>query len=166
MLAELDAVFNPSLRITARINGIPESDNICAVLSFGSLLNTLYVCTHKLWRLSVKHQRTNKYGCVDVSTKTVYSNRRGNHSSYVDKNWIDGFAVYCPEKQTCYYIRTDELGPKNTFCVRVNMPVTKSGLTQIWKSNLAENYTDANRLWMAEGAGIEPAHGMVTVARA
>jgi hypothetical protein len=95
----------------------------------------------KLFRLSVKHRHVNARGCVEVSTRSVYSNSKGHHSGYIDKNWLDGIALYCPDTAKIYYVPVADLSDKHS----VNLRVTKAR-QQEHRSIPATNY-ESLELW-------------------
>lgn len=57
----------------------------------------------KFKRIQVKYRIKNN-GCIDVSFKTSWADKKGNHINYYDKTDIDVIAVYCPDTDKCYYI--------------------------------------------------------------
>ncbi len=112
----------------------------------------------QLARLSVKHRRINPLGSIEVTTKSVYSNRSGCHIKHADKSWIDAVAMYCPDTGLCYYVPINALGSKRTFTLRILEPMTDREKAQISKMHFAKNYTNPALIWMAEGTGVQPVH--------
>jgi hypothetical protein len=54
-------------------------------------------------RVQVKY-RAAVNGVVPVPMKTCWTDRRGIHTSLIDRNAIDLFCVYCPDTERCYYL--------------------------------------------------------------
>jgi hypothetical protein len=68
-------------------------------------------------RLQVKY-RSARAGAVKVHFRSMWSDRRGTHSMAADKGAIDLLCIYCPETDTCYYLRPDDYG--STVTLRVS----------------------------------------------
>ena len=77
----------------------------------------------EFYRIQVKY-RTMKKGCVEVKFRTSWADRNGTHTKYYNLNDIDIFAVYCPDTDKCYFIRTDEY--KDHKCVTLRIEPTKN----------------------------------------
>jgi len=80
-------------------------------------------------RVQVKYRALDRFGKLDVKFSTCWTDKRGTHTSPVDKNEVDIYCIYCPDTDECYYLRPEEFGsnaslrveaPKNSQQKRVN----------------------------------------------
>lgn len=60
-------------------------------------------------RLQVKY-RSATGGAVVVKFRSMWADRNGTHAVPTDKTTIDAVCIYCPDTDTCYYIRPAEFG--------------------------------------------------------
>lgn len=75
------------------------------------------------YRIQVKYRTKNKFGSVEVKLSTSWADKHGNHTRYYDLSELDVFAVYCPDSDECYFIKTSELkGLHSAFCLRLDNP--------------------------------------------
>lgn len=86
-------------------------------------------------RVQVKHCST-KDGVMRIYLYNTYSDSNGKHKSGLKRNYIDIIAVYSPQPNKCYYINPDIVPPSDTFCLRVDSPISK----QTKGINLADNF--------------------------
>lgn len=70
-------------------------------------------------RIQVKYRSVNA-GKIDVQLKTSWSDKKGKHTIYYDKNEIDLFCVYCPDTDECYYF--DPKTVNNSITLRAEKP--------------------------------------------
>jgi hypothetical protein len=54
-------------------------------------------------RVQVKY-RTMTDGYVEVPFKSSWADRHGVHVSFIDKNAVDVFCIFCPDNERCYYV--------------------------------------------------------------
>jgi hypothetical protein len=109
-----------------------------------------------LARVSVKY-RTATNGYLEITTKTVWSNRKGAHIKHVDKTWLDGVAVYCPDTTMCYYLPISAFNSKHELRLRVAEPESKRAREQASKMSFADKFADPSVLWkMEDGTGLPP----------
>ena len=95
-----------------------------------------------LCKLSVKYRKKDKDNTAVVLLKSVWSDRKGVHRKPHDMYAYDATAIYCPDTNTCYYIRNDEIGG-----TRITLRFNKTKNNQTKGIMLAANYTDAKRLF-------------------
>mgnify|MGYP001559164021 CR=1 FL=1 len=75
---------------------------------------------HKLRRISVKYVTLIK-GSVSLPLRSICSNMKGYKVKRVDLDKIDGFGIYCPTNNACYYVPTNILTEYETaFALRVD----------------------------------------------
>lgn len=55
-------------------------------------------------RVQVKY-RSAPAGVISVRFRSMWSDRAGTHIKAMDKDAIDLVSVYCPETDSCYYLR-------------------------------------------------------------
>lgn len=67
-------------------------------------------------RLQVKY-RSSRAGAISVQFRSTWADRNGTHSKTLDKGTVDVIAIYCPETDTCYYVRPAEAGAAVTLRV-------------------------------------------------
>jgi hypothetical protein len=71
-------------------------------------------------RVQVKYRALDRFGKVDVKFSTCWADRRGTHTSPIDKSEVDLFCVYCPDTDECYYLRPRDFG--SNVSLRVKTP--------------------------------------------
>ena len=94
---------------------------------------------HKLSKVQVKYSSMYK-GCIPVKLTTTHSNRQGNVFKLINPDYIDAFAVWCPDTENVYYIHINEMKGKSVFYLRVIPPANN----QYERVNMAENYMNHN----------------------
>ncbi|MBJ7338848.1 group I intron-associated PD-(D/E)XK endonuclease [Mycolicibacterium sp.] len=65
-------------------------------------------------RLQVKY-RSACAGAVKVQFRSTWADRRGTHTTPMDKDAIDIVCIYCPETDHCYYVRPGDHGTSVTL---------------------------------------------------
>lgn len=96
----------------------------------------------KLSRISVKYSKHDE--CVKISLRTISSNSKGYVVKKVNLNDLDGFAVYSPITNECYYVHKNMLGgAKNTVSLRL----IESKCTNQSQIKYAKNYLDPEILF-------------------
>lgn len=74
----------------------------------------------KLAKISIKYRKLEKTGCVVLPIRMVSHNSKGWNVKITDLNEIDGYALYCPESNECYYIPTSKLRDiKSNLWIRI-----------------------------------------------
>jgi hypothetical protein len=63
-------------------------------------------CVLRRGQVRYATRRGNK---IIVRLRSCYSWSRGSQSCTLDRTKIDGFAIYCPDTDKTYYLRTDEI---------------------------------------------------------
>ena len=71
-------------------------------------------------RVQVKYRALDRSGKVDIKFSTCWADRRGTHTSPIDKSEVDLFCVYCPDTDECYYLRPRDFG--SNVSLRVEAP--------------------------------------------
>ena len=67
-------------------------------------------------RVQVKY-RSARAGAVSVTFRSMWADRRGTHTTQMDKSAIDTVCIYCPETDECYYVRPAAHGASVTLRV-------------------------------------------------
>jgi hypothetical protein len=94
----------------------------------------------KLSRLSIKYITKRPDGTLYIPLRTISSNSNGYKIKFIDMDSIDGFGVYCPDNDICYFINKSEiLNQKTAFVIRIDPPINPSSKSTI---HWASNYTD------------------------
>ena len=93
-------------------------------------------------KISVKYRVMSKTGCVKVESRSVWNDRSGTHHRRHSVGDYDAVAIYCPDTDECYYLRTCDLSPLCTT-LRITEPLNnqKSGV------HMARKVTDPDRLF-------------------
>ncbi|WP_237165722.1 group I intron-associated PD-(D/E)XK endonuclease [Mycolicibacterium peregrinum] len=73
-------------------------------------------------RIQVKY-RSARAGAVRLNFRSTWADRRGAHSTPIDKDAIDVICIYCPDTDECYYIRPTDHG----VSVNLRIAPTKNG---------------------------------------
>jgi hypothetical protein len=84
-------------------------------------------------RIQVKYRRMSK-GAIEVGLRSSWADKNGSHMLPFNNSEVDLIAVYCPDTDTCYYVKTDEVS--QSFSIRVNLPKNN----QFKKVRLAKDY--------------------------
>lgn len=96
----------------------------------------------KMVRLSVKY-RASKNGVIPVSLSSCWADRHGVHTKNPDLSSFDAIAVYCPDTQLIYYLRTLEMVGNSNFTIRILPPKN----SQTKKVILGSALTDPKRIF-------------------
>jgi hypothetical protein len=73
--------------------------------------------------VQVKYRNMNKHGALEIPFRSSYSTSKGVKTKAVDKQYIDLYAVYCPESDECYYF--DPKFYNKSICLRVKTSLNK-----------------------------------------
>ena len=84
--------------------------------------------------VQVKYRSLNKRGSLEVVFRSTYCDTKGLVTKVTDKTFINVFAVYCPETDSCYYF--DPARYNKSIRLRVNTPRNQ----QNDKINFAEDF--------------------------
>lgn len=68
-------------------------------------------------RVQVKYRKVRVHSELTVPFKQSWTDKHGTHETYIDKNLVDVYCVYCPDTDECYYF-----DPKQ-FSKHVNLRV-------------------------------------------
>jgi len=98
----------------------------------------------ELRRVQVRYA-TSKGGCLKVSVRNSHSDRRGVHHRRVRLDEIDAFAVYCPQVDTVYYVRRDEI-PESLRC-DFALRVVRARNGQVRKTRPAGDFVGPTRMF-------------------
>ena len=115
--------------LKAQVDLFEQGFNILLPLTEHSPFDLVAYKDGKFRRVQVKYRALDKTGALMVKFTTSWADRRGTHSSPVDKNEVDVYCIYCPETDQCYYLDPKKFGsnaslrvktPKNCQAKRVN----------------------------------------------
>jgi hypothetical protein len=67
-------------------------------------------------RIQVKY-RSARNGAVTVNFRSVWADRHGTHMKPSNKSEVDVLCIYCPETDSCYYLRPRSHGQSVTLRV-------------------------------------------------
>ncbi len=95
-----------------------------------------------LSRIQVKYI-SGRDGKIALFFRNHYSDKNGYHTKKHDKTMFDSYAIYCPNTDTIYYLRTDELVGKESIALRI----TPSKNNQTKNVKIANEYANANRMF-------------------
>ena len=95
----------------------------------------------ELCRLSVKYRKA-KLGRLEIRLRSSWADRRGTHLRDHCKDDYDATAIYCPDKQACYYVRNNEVDGK-TIVLRVD-PAKNNQVSGVRR---ADDFADPARLF-------------------
>ena len=73
-------------------------------------------------RVQVKFRTMNSTGALEVEFKSGWSDRHGSHKRLIDKCEVDVYCLYCPDTDTCYYLRPQDHGT----CVTLRITPSRS----------------------------------------
>ncbi|KGN34786.1 hypothetical protein N802_01640 [Knoellia sinensis KCTC 19936] len=73
-------------------------------------------------RVQVKY-RTAHLGAISVRFRSVWADRHGTHMKPLDKDEIDVLCIYCPDTDSCYYVRPNN----HRQSVTLRVSPTRSG---------------------------------------
>jgi len=88
-------------------------------------------------RVQVKYRALDRFGKVDAKFSTCWADKRGTHTSPIDKDEVDLYCIYCPDTDECYYLRPHDFG--SNVSLRVRTP--KNGQTR--RVNFAADFRRA-----------------------
>lgn len=71
----------------------------------------------KFHRVQVKYRSSARLGTVSVQFRSVWADRHGTHMKPSDKAEVDVLCIYCPETDSCYYLRPQDHGKSVTLRV-------------------------------------------------
>lgn len=95
-----------------------------------------------LKRVQVKY-RALENGFIPMSFRSNYYNSKRIYTVKVDLSQIDAYATYCPETDTTYYMRVDEI-PQAAVAINLRVTPPRNGQKKgIW---LAANHLDPYRI--------------------
>lgn len=117
-----------------------------------------------LLKVSVKYRVMTKTGSVIVHSRSVWNDQNGTHYRRHSVGDYDALAIYCPDTDECYYLRTSELSPSATT-LRILEPVNN----QKRRIHMARGFTDPDRLfvlapvaqWIEQPASNRQAEGSI-----
>ncbi len=107
----------------------------------------------ELRRIQTKYRSARK-GKVSLPLQGSHSDRHGVHTKPICLDEMDAFAVYCPESDTVYYIRRDDIpvGFRREFVLR--LAPSKNG--QVKRTRPASDFAGAGRIFGPVAQWIEP----------
>jgi hypothetical protein len=96
-----------------------------------------------LKKVSVKFRALERgKGRIQFALVSSWSNGSGCQKRKISKGVVDGYAIYCPDTEKCYFVREDQFDG-STLTLRVHRPegMRKSAVL------LAENHEDPHLLF-------------------
>jgi hypothetical protein len=97
----------------------------------------------RMARVSVKYRKM-VAGSVRIQLNGNWTDKNGTHKKRTDLNGIDGFAIYCPDTDSVYYVRATEVALlRNKFSLRIS----PSANNQKKNTRLASDYTSPCNLF-------------------
>jgi hypothetical protein len=78
-------------------------------------------------RIQVKY-RTATAGAIHVQFRSMWADRNGTHIQSTDKDAIDLVCIYCPDTDSCYYLRPHEFRKSATLRVTPSRNNQHSGV--------------------------------------
>ncbi len=106
-----------------------------------------------LCRIQVKYVSL-RNGKLGITLRNTHADRHGIHHKRIRLDTIDAIAVFCPEADTVYYVRRDEIpdGCRRELNLRLNP--ARNG--QVRRIRLAANFDGAKRIFGPVAQWIEP----------
>ena len=108
----------------------------------------------KTIKVSVKYRIMGKNGTVRVNARSVWNDRHGTHYRAHQPGDYDAIAIYCPDTNECYYLRSSEMTPSG-----ITLRITNAANNQVAGVTPARWFVDPERLFAAfpnsEGARVE-----------
>ncbi len=95
-----------------------------------------------LRRMQVKY-RAAKNGIVEIPFRSNYYDSKPIYSKRVNFDEIDGYSVYCPDTDQCYYLRVDEIH-ETAIAAHLRLAPTRNG--HIKRVRLAEDFNNPQRM--------------------
>lgn len=87
----------------------------------------------QFFRIQVKY-RTAKNGYIVARLSNSWADKNGTHTTPMDLKEVDYIAVYCPDTDDCYYIKSEEC--TESITLRIETPKNN----QKEKVRMIENY--------------------------
>lgn len=82
----------------------------------------------ELWRVQVKHAMLRENGHkLRCSLKRSNPNANGTNDSYYTENEVDVYLIYCPEKDTLYWVDFDD-APDANIVLRFESSIDHPGI--------------------------------------
>jgi len=107
-------------------------------------IDLIGIKNNKLYKIQVKYSKlkvndSNKSSTVELSLRRCMSNKNLLYTKYYTSEEVDIFALYVPEIDQCFYIKSDILKThKTSFILRDILPKNN----QYKKVNLMKDYLD------------------------
>ena len=96
-----------------------------------------------LRRVQVKYRAPERDGILEIRFRGTYYDSKRIYAKPVNLDHIDCYAAYCPENDTLYYLRVDEI-PQGSKLVTLRFKPTKNNQRKgIWDASL---FTDPRRI--------------------
>jgi hypothetical protein len=101
-----------------------------------------------LRRVQVKYREDHKgTGSLELAFRSNYYDSKRIYSKRVNLDELDCYAVYCPNTDSVYYLRIDEVS-QNTMAVKIRIQPTKSGRKKdVWMGN---DFIDPKRIGLSD----------------
>jgi hypothetical protein len=93
-------------------------------------------------KVSVKYREVDGRGGVTVRNRNTWADRHGVHVKNHEPGDYDAVAIYCPQTNQCYYLRSSELSVTCTT-LRINAAANN----QTSGARAAETFLDPDRMF-------------------
>jgi hypothetical protein len=97
-----------------------------------------------LRRVQVKYAAL-RDGCVKIPMRSSHADRHGVHHRRVRLDEFDAFAVYCPQTDTVYYVRWDEI--PGTLSCSLTLRAVRARNGQVKKMRWAGDFVGSARIF-------------------
>ena len=98
----------------------------------------------ELRRIQVKYASA-RNGALAITLRNSHADRHGVHTKRIRLDTIDAFAVFCPEANTVYYVRQDEIS--NGFRAEFSLRLKPAKNGQVRGTRPAANFEGAKRIF-------------------
>lgn len=78
--------------------------------------------------IQVKYRSLNRRGALEIAFRSSYCDSKGTVIKSVEKEWIDIYAVYCPETDECYYFNPLQFNKSITLRVDTSRNGQQNGI--------------------------------------
>ena len=115
--------------LKAQLDLFEQGFTICLPLTEHSPFDLVAYRDGEFRRIQVKYRALDRTGAVHVKFTTCWTDKRGTHTTPIDKQQVDVYCVYCPDTDECYSLDPIKFGsstslrvgtPKNCQAKRVN----------------------------------------------
>ena len=80
--------------------------------------------------VQVKYRSLNKRGAIEIAFRSCYCDSNGLVTKPVFKDYIDIYAVYCPDSDECYYFDPQLFGSSISIRVKASKNKQQNGINR------------------------------------